>query len=346
MKQKLNFKKLNMEGGEFMKKLILVVSILSVIAFVGQINAQTSAGQVIPNIAIVSANNMSAPAQDSTNVTVKRIQGVWYDGALGIAGDANGSAGNVTLLSFTIMNRGNSNDTFSLKITNTQTNAAFGSHPSWSNIIVGPSGFGPAINSTGSLAPGGTFNFQIRVRPVGTAPDGDYKEWQVLVRSTVITVAVATNYIGDNAVAYGGDIGENWAGVKTVPNFNAALTHGTGSTSGGAVANAWVQVMIQGPVLLITKRITAISSPNGTALVPGSTITYSIKVTNAGTAAALNPRIYDAVPLNTTYVAASASAGGIFDTIVAPGAYVRWTASGGQMNAGTVDTVTFRVRIN
>jgi uncharacterized repeat protein (TIGR01451 family) len=289
---------------------------------------------------------MASPAQDGTNVNVRRIQGAWYTV---IPVDGNGSAGNVTLLSFTVWNKGNSNDTFSLKITNTQTNAAYGNHAQWSNILVDSTGLGPAIASTGSLVPGQSFQFQIRVRPVGTAPDGDYKEWQVLVRSTVITVAAATNYIGDNGLAYGGDIGENFAGVKQIPAFNAALTHGVGSTSGGAVANDWVRVTIQGPVLQVTKRITGITSPNGTALVPGSTITYSIKVTNAGTAAALTPRIFDAIPLNTTYVGGSATAGAIYTLIATNGfpvSYVRWTAGAGQMNAGTADTVTFKVRIN
>jgi uncharacterized repeat protein (TIGR01451 family) len=319
-----------------MKKLILFVSILSVIAFVGTINAQTTVNTVIPNTAIVSANNMVSPASDSTNVSVKRIQGAEYSA---IPLDGNGSAGNATLLSFVIWNRGNSNDTFSLKITNTQTNAAFGSHGLWSNYIVEGA-------STGVIAAGASFPFTLRVVPVGTAADGDWKQYQVLARSTTIGAARATNYIGDNGVAYGGDMGQNWLGVNVYPAFNAALTHGAGSTTGGATTNTWIRVTIQGPVLLVTKRITAIHDPwNGTTVVPGSTITYSVKVTNAGTAAALTPRIYDAVPANTTYVAGSATAGTIFDTISAPGAYVRWTPSGGQMNAGTVDTVTFRVRV-
>jgi uncharacterized repeat protein (TIGR01451 family) len=286
---------------------------------------------------------MVAPAQDGTNVAVRRIQGANYTV---IPLDSNGSAGNATLLSFTIWNRGNSNDTFSLKITNTQTNAAFGNHNAWTNVIVNAGGFQPAIATTGLLNPGGSLTFQIRVVPAGSAADGDWKQFQVLARSTLNPVANATNYIGDNAVAYGGDIGENWLGAKQIPTFNAALTHGAGSTSGAAVTNTWIRVTIQGPVLIISKRITAISSPNGTALVPGSTISYSIKITNAGTAAALNPRIYDVVPLNTTYVAGSATTGSIFDTVLAPGAYVRWTASSAQMSAGTVNTVTFSVRIN
>jgi len=333
-----------------MNKLLIGLLALTIIALAGGVNAAelrgTDAGTTIQNISIVSADNASAQ-QATRSTNVRRIGGAWYDGATGIPTDGNGTAGTPTYFTFIIANRGNSNDTFTLRIVATNTNTAVpSSYLGWTNQIV-ENGTDTVINTTGSLPAGNTFTFRLRVRPASTALVNSWAEYRILAIS--VNNATATNYTGDPAGGltdhYAGDIGEDWAGAMGA-TYYGRLTHGTGSTSGGATANDYIRLTLQGPVLAITKRIVSVSGPMGSLPVPGSTITYAIYVTNSGTAAANNPRIVDTFPANTTY--RDATDGVEFSSHTtngtAAGNSIRWTAA--ALNNGNGDQVTFKVRIN
>jgi len=135
--------------------------------------------------------------------------------------------------------------------------------------------------------------------------------------------------------------------------FYGRLTHGSGSTAGGlaATGHSWLRVTISGPVLTVSKRITAVSGPLGTRPVPGATITYQISVSNSGNANALNVRIFDNLPNYVTYVPGSITTGASFTTFTTnspgPVSWIRWVATRlTNQTAAQKDSVTFKVRIN
>jgi uncharacterized repeat protein (TIGR01451 family) len=81
---------------------------------------------------------------------------------------------------------------------------------------------------------------------------------------------------------------------------------------------------------------TLIKSDDPDPVVSGNIITYTIEYGNSGNMNATNVVISDPVPANTTYVADSASNGGIFD-----GSKVIWNLE--TLTAGTSGTLTFQV---
>lgn len=318
-----------------MKTLLILISILATICFVGTASAQTTAATPINNISIVSADNLASPVSDSTQFLVRGMAGADYTV---IPADGSGNAGAVTTLQFTIRNRGNTNETYNLAIAMSATNAAqAGDYINWTNRITDVGGL--TITSV-ALAVGGTADFYLHVRPTALASDGDWKQYKIY--ATAARFTTATNYASGGTL-YGGDIGENTNGVVSAA-FYGMLSHGA-TTLSGATTNEWIRVLIQGPILTVTKRIISVTSPLGAIPVPGATIVYSIKVTNSGAAAAVNPRIFDLIPANTVYIPNTAVNGTSLTTHATNAAISQIKFSGANLNAATVDTVQFSVRI-
>jgi len=107
----------------------------------------------------------------------------------------------------------------------------------------------------------------------------------------------------------------------------------------------------------ITKSSSIADPFGGSQAVPGATITYTIVVTTAGTAAATSVGVQDDVPTNTTYVAGSIRVNAVVKTDVADAEaapacdYDDTNAGGihcllGSLSGSTSNTVTFQVTIN
>ncbi|MDM7925866.1 MAG: hypothetical protein QUS35_07585 [bacterium] len=112
--------------------------------------------------------------------------------------------------------------------------------------------------------------------------------------------AAATN---TGSIASGGSQGM-WA-VATIPAGTADATVDASvfrATSDGnsATSDETGTTTVTAPVLSLDKEV----SPAGNQP-PGTTLTYTVEITNSGTGAASNVIIKDAIPANTTYVANS-----------------------------------------
>ncbi|MFC4639126.1 beta strand repeat-containing protein [Deinococcus hohokamensis] len=106
----------------------------------------------------------------------------------------------------------------------------------------------------------------------------------------------------------------------------------------------------------VAPAITVAKTASVTNAKPGDTITYTITVTNSGTAAATGVKLTDAIPANTTYVAGSTTTNGAA-TADSTGGTMPY-ASGAQIGsasgypgvltvgAGKEVVVTFRVKVN
>lgn len=108
------------------------------------------------------------------------------------------------------------------------------------------------------------------------------------------------------------------------------------------------------PTITPAMAITKTASPANAK--PGDTITYTITVTNSGTAAATGVSLADAIPANTTYVAGSTTTGGTATTD-GPGSSMPYATGGAIGSAGSFPSVitvgagkevvvTFKVTVN
>jgi uncharacterized repeat protein (TIGR01451 family) len=101
--------------------------------------------------------------------------------------------------------------------------------------------------------------------------------------------------------------------------------------------------------LTVTKTAVVTSDPvNGASnpkAIPGATVHYTITVTNIGTTAATSVDLSDAIPANTTYVAASLTVTG-GGGAVADDSGDPLTVTGGTITGGSTMTVEFDVTID
>jgi len=137
--------------------------------------------------------------------------------------------------------------------------------------------------------------------------------------------------------------------VGTAPQVDAMPVVGTSSVNGSVTATATDTTTILAP------NVTAVKSvlPAGNQP-PGTLLTYTIVVTNAGSANALAVIMTDPIPANTTYVAGSITLDSVSKTDIGgddqadvnattPGAV---TVDLSGMAAGASHTITFQVTIN
>jgi uncharacterized repeat protein (TIGR01451 family) len=270
---------------------LVVVSFLLIFTASVVYGQGTARGTAITNTAKVTAANVTAAVTASAPSTnVRRIVGAYYSV---IPADVSAGAGQTVNLIFTVFNYGNQAESFVLALSNVQSNAG-----PWTKSFK-PSATLPIIAAGASTS----FTLQVQVAP--TATNNSYQQYRVVLSGTNLTTAVrARRYRGDNGTFYGGDMGIAWDPGTT--NNDGRLRHGVSSY--GATTNKWIRITVQGPVLNITKSILSVTLGGAASLaVPGATITYQVKVSNAGTGAANAVKIIDSVPANTTYVANSAT---------------------------------------
>lgn len=318
-----------------MKKLCAIM--IMVLAVSGSLFAEgVQYGTVINNTASITAGNIaSAVLGNTSSATVRRIGGARYTI---IPSDQPASPLGTAYADFTLENMGNALDRFAIAITAKQSNAFTAADTAWTYSIV-DMGDAPIAQST-VLSPAGTFQYRIKVVVPVTADDGDYMEFRVAVTS--LTNAAALTYQDDTGYWWGRSIAYSWAGVRngTAGLLQHAFTNGGGV--GTTQLNSWVQFLISGPVLSISKWISSVTV-NGVGDVPkpGAIITWSIRITNNGTSAATNIIVRDTRQGATTYV--GRTVGAYLTTL--GGADPNYTWTGVHLPAKSADTVTMQVRI-
>ena len=151
------------------------------------------------------------------------------------------------------------------------------------------------ISSIDNLAIGDIFTFQIRIVATNSLLIGDnWIDFRIMAQAG--NNATATNYIGEDGKTYGGEIGNDWNGVKGI---NPGYIYQQGNTN----IRLWVYGT-EKPLLEITKSVSnimlggiSISKP-----IPGATVRYIISYSNAGNGDANNALVYDALPVNTKFM--------------------------------------------
>jgi len=137
--------------------------------------------------------------------------------------------------------------------------------------------------------------------------------------------------------------------VGTAPQVDVMTVTGTSSFNVGVSSSATDTTTVLAP------NVTAVKSvlPAGNQP-PGTTLTYSVVVTNAGSANAAGVALTDPIPGNTTFVPGSITLDGVSKTDIAdadqgdfnattPGAV---TVNIGAMAPAATHTITFKVTIN
>ncbi|RZM29675.1 MAG: DUF11 domain-containing protein [Pedobacter sp.] len=215
-----------------------------------------------------------------------------------------------------------------------------------------------ALNANGLTVTGLTVNktFYVSVQGTGTCENmaGSLKAQTVIVNNSpqpvidlpgtqnfavgstftlTATSAGATSFqwFKDN-VAIPGETGATLTRTN-ITAANAGVYYVVAVGAGGctSIASATTTVNVAG--LGSTKRITAGLNPQG-RIAAGSEITYTIELNNTGSTAIPGVTIADVIPAGTTYVAGSASNGGLLT-----GNTLNWTVS---VPTGTLP-LTFRV---
>ena len=124
--------------------------------------------------------------------------------------------------------------------------------------------------------------------------------------------------------------------------------------AGGGTDSATESYVVSNVVLTLLKSASIVDPFGGSDPVPGATITYSIDVTVTGAGTASGVVISDPIPVDTTYVNASMTLGGVPLTDAVDGiddadfgvtALNTITIDMGDLTAGT-QTITFDVTIN
>lgn len=137
--------------------------------------------------------------------------------------------------------------------------------------------------------------------------------------------------------------------VGTPPQVDVMTVTGTSSFNAGVSSSATDTTTILAPDVTAAKSVL----PAGNQP-PGTTLTYTLVVNNAGSANALAVALTDPIPANTTYVPGSITLDGVSKTDIGgddegdfnattPGAV---TVNIGAMAAAASHTITFQVTIN
>jgi uncharacterized repeat protein (TIGR01451 family) len=166
----------------------------------------------------------------------------------------------------------------------------------------------------------------------------------LLTWSGLTVPAAVDGTSGTTAVHFTVTVSAGDTNGEVIPNhavFTNVHTPGTGcvtsnDTTEGTCDTNTVTQTVEFPILTAVKS----SSPaDGSNVVRGETITYSIKLSNSGMLDATNVTVTDDVPTGTTYVAGSASNGGSLS-----GSAITW--SGLTVPAGGSATLTFKVTVD
>ena len=203
-----------------------------------------------------------------------------------------------------------------------------------------------------SVLPGETVTYTVTVANIGTAAASNVLLSAPLPLRSYYTYGTCTGGCSVSANTAQWSIASLEAGASASYTFTMAATS-TGLAAGVSVvpdqANAaadtvaqvdsnTVNVSISGnPQLAFTKSVSGPTTP-----APGQTLTYTLAVTNAGSAPALGVRVVDPVPSSTRYAGAlAASAGtGSFDPV-----NNRVVFDVGSLAPGAAATLSFAVTV-
>jgi uncharacterized repeat protein (TIGR01451 family) len=273
-----------------MKKLLVLTLILCVGIFLYGDAAGTAAGTRLTNRAYAGAGNLAQNVTNGIGTTVLSIEGGTWTSADADQGSA--AAGTLYTYSTWLTNEGNTNDWFSLAVTNNATNTPTGGAwtTSFSNVTSGAL----ATVTRCTMNADSVANIVFKCTVNAAAGNASYREYVLKARPN--DTSTANDYTGDNSSAYGGDIGND-------ATYGAGFVICTSSVAG----REW-RVTVSGPILAITKTVDSITTTApeiGNGAYPGALITYKIAVTNSGAGSATGVFIRDSVPANTTYVATS-----------------------------------------
>ncbi len=182
----------------------------------------------------------------------------------------------------------------------------------------------------------------------GTVPTGD--ACSVTPSGSTLTIHVHLGP-GDSVVVHFSAIVSatqtgNVVNTATITSGTCNPTEGVTVTAvkADAVAPITCSSTVTNPVISLT--VVKSSSPaSGSTVSLNSTVTYSLALKNAGNAAATGITMTDAVPSGTTYVANSATCGGVSGCKVSQsGGTITW--SGLSVGAASTVTVSFQVTVN
>jgi len=240
-------------------------------------------GTLITNISQATSENV---ASNSYSPVVTNIVSAIRGGRMARVNDRTNDVTAPTYFTNTITNKGNVSTLFDLFISHTNYSSGAGD---WTVEIV-EAGTDTVIGNSGLLSIGASFTFRIKITPVLTLTNNDWIDFRVSAQAGGDTSS--TNYLGDDGVIYGGDIGVDWNGIGQA---NPGYVYPQG--------NPEIRLTIAFPSVTLTKAGTPSPAP------PGSIVTYRITFTNEGNSAASGVKIEDTIPPGTVYVGGSLKIG-------------------------------------
>ena len=300
----------------------------------------TAAGTLIDNKATatfdtpggeqtIESNTVSLTVDELLNVTV----------ASSDSGDVSVTPGATSrILRFLVTNSGNGEEAFTLS----------------ANGTVGGDDFNPAITSI-VLDSNNNGTYDAGVDTVYTAGSND----PVLAADGSIRVFVLAT-IPAGATDGQKGIVELTATAKTGTGAPGTTFAGQGQGGGNAVVGATTatatddgRFAVNLATANIAKSASVVDPFNGTTLVPGSTITYTLTTTVSGSGSLTNLRVADVVPTGTTYVAQSITLNGAALTDASGDDAGTYTSASktvgvslGNVASGATHVVAFKVKVD
>lgn len=313
--------------------------------------AGTPAGTIISNTATLnySIGGTVKPPLTAAPVTIKvdeLIQPVltWQDAAP----VAVNVLGTNDVLTFLLTNTGNGQEAFSLARTNGPLPLPAGNYTPLNGTIGSiylENGLKPGFQASG---PNADTAYVAGVNDPNLAPSAGQ-----IIYVISNTPNVATNDQGEVLLS-AASLTPGAAGALPGTGL-AGLGQGGGYAVVGATraqASAKGSYLTNGVALAVTKSVTGVVDPNGTAVVmPGAVMTYQIAVVLTGVGTAANLVITDPLPANTTYVPGSIIVNGTAKTDAADADNAQFAANTVSVSLGNVAApanivITFRATIN
>jgi|JI6StandDraft_1071083.scaffolds.fasta_scaffold24818_3 uncharacterized repeat protein (TIGR01451 family) len=304
--------------------------------------AGTNAGTTISNTATASYTDVAGTPKtvDSNTVDIK------VDELINAVVDATDPGDVVTMpgttgqvLTYSITNTGNGNETFSLTANSTVGGDNY--DPTGTQIYIdNPTSGTPGVYDPGvdilytpgtndpTLAPDASATIFVVTNTPSGVSDGDKGIVQLTVASTTGTGTPGTSFAGQ------GD-----GGTDAV----------IGTTGGDGQDSA--TFIVQNASLAFAKSASVLDPFGGSETVPGAIITYSLVATISGTGTLTGVTLSDNIPANTTYQTGTLTlqGGGLTDAADSDaGTYTGSAISValGNVTGGNTRTVTFKVRVN
>ena len=265
------------------------------------------------------SENVTLSGTDQYNLTAGTQYGGSFNNISSIT--ANRPQNSFTNWQVFFVNNGNSAATWTFKFKSVASN---GTGSGW-NWGVGPGLYITNKTYTANIDSGDILSLWVYAVDSGAAATVGANLNLMLHATNILypsfTKSMWTNYMGDDGIRYGGDMGNDWTGSPGLYPGEVFIP-GLGSPPDG-----YLVLKITGggsPVLNITKTAEGISLAGIAAQpIPGATILYSIACSNIGTGAAVNNVIYDMLASDVKYFTNTATNTGgwtvYFSTNAGPG---------------------------